>query len=649
MNKTLSFFITLVILAVNINVHGWVVDYPYDVIIVTAGKPDGVEVPSMQMILRAKQAADLHENIQSRYYIVCGREGSGKSPENEGMLTNLLPAGDPKWENWMDEWYSWHANPKFCRYVNDRIPGGVMLHIMLKSWGIDVPFLIIVDDPADVGAVCLEKGFTKIGVIGNGTGPEGRSMESLSIKGLSFTAIADYSNPDSVYQWIVDRAWVKPFNAREQSIPLGGVEAVIAQSYIPGGSCGNSADSGISSDGTEKWHKWNSCHHRELPCYHSALFTMSVEEGRVARAVNNFKQRNSKLLALTGNAWCEMTAGERLTIEAVAHGVPAEKIFVDRHSSGSGGNVEQAYYAMVQRACTTAMYTSNNGSSLGSWAITGSQSGTLTSTYGTEAKDGESPAGMIGPSVDGEMYSISQLAFGKPITPYQTIKARGGWINAGETMHFDYHNGSEYAHLTGLDLNARIFLENAVTGESFEITTIQKLEKAFDAAYIYSVIDLEFDTPDTIPQGVYNLVFLNADGHAGYHRAALGVGAADQINVDSLYRVMYHTDFTVPYTVHTKLINCNKNLQISFLPSVYPNPIAGKTYVSFYVQNISPGNKIAFSVYNVSGRFLWGKKISVMSDRISAIWDGKDNKGRSLGSGAYFLMVQYNGIKKVRQ
>ncbi|MFH1762029.1 MAG: hypothetical protein ABIA63_13105, partial [bacterium] len=502
-------FLIIILLSTYLITQGLVIDYPYDAIVITADQPEGVVVPSRQMILRAKHAHDLHENLQARVYIVTGKLGSGKTPFTDGMYTNLRQPGDSGYADWMITWNQ--NNIQMGRYGNQRVPGGIMLNIMLKSWGIDTPFMLLVEDPSEVGNACIEKGFSRIGVMGSGGAPEGEAISSLSANGLSYTLIPDYENGDSVYQWIVDSAWVQPFNGAEKGIPAEGIDVMMMQGYCPVGGWGGPENNSVdSSTGTCRWHRSYDCHDWDPPC-HSNIHSSMVGLGRLSNAVNNFKQRNCKMLMVTGGGNCQLTSGERYTIAAIGMGVPPEKIFVDRWSGSSGTNCIAVYNMMKEMGYSSVMYTSMNGNDMNQAAWKAENGGILTAVYHTEAANGPEPFRMMGPLYTYELMSICQLKYGDLKIKSEDWLIVGGWVDQGEKLFLDFHDGGMFGYCYNLDSNAQIYLENAVTGESFEITDKKKYE-AIHSGYIYEKMDIELYTPDTIPEGVYNLVWVNPDG-----------------------------------------------------------------------------------------------------------------------------------------
>ncbi|MFH1760608.1 MAG: FlgD immunoglobulin-like domain containing protein [bacterium] len=639
MLKSKSIFLLFVILTVNTNIYSWVMDYPYDAVVVAADKPEAVTVPSMLMILRTKLAHDLHKKIQSRYYIVTGRLGCGKTALTDGIPTNLKAPGHPDFEAWMGEWVT--KRDQYNRYAQERIPGGVMLFIMLQSWGIDLPFLILVDDPAEVGSVCKERGFEKIGLIGNGSGPESEVMSSLTARDFSYTIFEDYANGDSVYQWIVDSAWVQPFNSGEQRIPMD-VEAVFQQAYENRNGGGGPEDNSFQSDGRQTWHQWYQCvEQHDPPCYHTNISGGMVAFGRGSRAVNNFKQRKSKLLVFTGGGQYLMNScSERCAIEAIAHGVPPENIYIDRWSGSSPTNCMAAYFAMKEKGCKTAMHTSLNGKDIRLWTVDGDSGGTLTATYGTAYWDGPEPFKMLGPVFNDEMMSITQLRYGNLQLIPNWGRSIGGWVETGEKLLLDYDDDMHF-----LNPQAKIYLENAVTGQSFKITEILKIGPVIGGgSYLYNRDSLKLYTPGTIPEGVYNIVFVNPDGHPGYHRAALGVGDRQKVNLDSLYRIRYRYDFRQPVKITwRKAAPLYGKNQIR----ICPNPGFGNLNIQLKVME-QTGSPLEFTVFNASGKALWHRMVLPQTRQYSMIWDGKNNQGKALSSGNYYLMVRNGSIENVR-
>jgi flagellar hook assembly protein FlgD len=72
----------------------------------------------------------------------------------------------------------------------------------------------------------------------------------------------------------------------------------------------------------------------------------------------------------------------------------------------------------------------------------------------------------------------------------------------------------------------------------------------------------------------------------------------------------------------------------------YPNPFYNETQIIFHLIN---AGKTELAIYNMSGQ-----KIRTLinsfytSGRHSVVWDGKNNLGKSVGSGIYFYKIRVN-------
>ncbi len=96
--------------------------------------------------------------------------------------------------------------------------------------------------------------------------------------------------------------------------------------------------------------------------------------------------------------------------------------------------------------------------------------------------------------------------------------------------------------------------------------------------------------------------------------------------------------------------------------SVYPNPFTTKTVISYSIGSCGQssvigenhklitdyGSPITISIYDLSGRLIRKLHVgrstpqtsSIKHEALSVIWDGKDNYGRHLPSGVYFLKTE---------
>ena len=451
---------------------GGVVDYTYDAVIVTSGRPDGVAIPSRAMILRSKLASDLHETITARYYITTGKLGSGKTILTDGGQTNA----DEEWDRFDGGFYG-----------ENRIPGGRMLYIMCWSYGIAPQFLRIVDDPADVGEFCQQNSISEILVIGDGSGPEGDAIASLDAQNLSYALQPDYANPNSVFQWIVDNSWVRPFTPEEAAIPMD-IEVVATFGRIPWGSTPYNDD--LRHDGR------SSCRHFDPMCFHRALNHSDNQLRRISAGVNNFKQRNAEILACWGGNWLDFTNGETHTIMAIAHGVHPDDIYIDRTSQGSGGNAAACYEMMKSRGYHSAMTTSE--------------------PHATYLKRQEEKEGY---ALDVYVYDMDLDSLPSPFLPIGPVRDDINHIYYTRLGAHKFDLGArkeiKVHGIANVQSGTQFTLENLTTGELFDPVEFVYQE-------VYSGV--KFKTNPAMTEGLYQIVMVNPTGHPGYVREAFSVG-----------------------------------------------------------------------------------------------------------------------------
>ncbi|MFA7058134.1 MAG: T9SS type A sorting domain-containing protein, partial [Candidatus Cloacimonadales bacterium] len=72
--------------------------------------------------------------------------------------------------------------------------------------------------------------------------------------------------------------------------------------------------------------------------------------------------------------------------------------------------------------------------------------------------------------------------------------------------------------------------------------------------------------------------------------------------------------------------------------SNYPNPFNPETTISF---NNPQTGKVSLSIYNIKGQLVK----SLLDDEAiagphSVVWNGKDNRGKSVASGIYFAKIK---------
>jgi len=75
----------------------------------------------------------------------------------------------------------------------------------------------------------------------------------------------------------------------------------------------------------------------------------------------------------------------------------------------------------------------------------------------------------------------------------------------------------------------------------------------------------------------------------------------------------------------------------------YPNPFNPETTISFFTTEVT--ENIEVNIYNVKGQRIRSFKIQNSSFKIKkVVWDGKDDRGKTVGSGVYFCRLRCGDI-----
>jgi len=91
--------------------------------------------------------------------------------------------------------------------------------------------------------------------------------------------------------------------------------------------------------------------------------------------------------------------------------------------------------------------------------------------------------------------------------------------------------------------------------------------------------------------------------------------------------------------------------EITYVKSVlsqnYPNPFNPTTKINY---SLKENSKVSINIYNIKGQ----KVKQLVSDQLStgqhsAVWNGKDNNGRSVSSGIYFYKLKTGNFEKTRK
>jgi len=113
-----------------------------------------------------------------------------------------------------------------------------------------------------------------------------------------------------------------------------------------------------------------------------------------------------------------------------------------------------------------------------------------------------------------------------------------------------------------------------------------------------------------------------------------------------IYLVKTKPDVGVEETENSKSKIQNPRL------AIYPNPFSDKTVISVKCSMPSNGSEITLRIYDLSGRSVKSFPLTTdyLSQTITAQWDGKDNSGKKVPGGIYFLRFvtgKYNATRKL--
>ena len=74
----------------------------------------------------------------------------------------------------------------------------------------------------------------------------------------------------------------------------------------------------------------------------------------------------------------------------------------------------------------------------------------------------------------------------------------------------------------------------------------------------------------------------------------------------------------------------------------FPNPFNPETTIYFETTNLHENSRI--EIFNIKGQKIkmFDVILSAVEGKYSVIWDGKDDKGKKVGSGLYFYKINTN-------
>jgi flagellar hook assembly protein FlgD len=86
---------------------------------------------------------------------------------------------------------------------------------------------------------------------------------------------------------------------------------------------------------------------------------------------------------------------------------------------------------------------------------------------------------------------------------------------------------------------------------------------------------------------------------------------------------------------------------VTALQGNYPNPFNPETRISF---SLGQEGNVRVQVYNIKGQLVKNLLEERMeSGQHSLIWDGRDDRGRAVGSGMYFYRLQTEDYSSTRK
>jgi len=86
--------------------------------------------------------------------------------------------------------------------------------------------------------------------------------------------------------------------------------------------------------------------------------------------------------------------------------------------------------------------------------------------------------------------------------------------------------------------------------------------------------------------------------------------------------------------------------EVTTLNNAYPNPFRANNITKIEV-GIKAGETGTFTIYNVRGEVV--KAVKLIPGYHTIIWDGKDSKGNSCGSGIYFYRLTTPSLNQTRK
>ena len=251
----------------------------------------------------------------------------------------------------------------------------------------------------------------------------------------------------------------------------------------------------------------------------------------------------------------------------------------------------------------------------------------------------------------GSLSTLEVRGSSKPYRSYLKFDVQGTQLVRAAKLRLYVNNsagGAGEVHVVSNEYEASsvAWNEHGITWEN-----APALEMQAPMATITSALDdgwVEFDVTDTIRNGVVSFGIQNSSSNTrtfsskeGAHPPELAIASMPPLREQRRLPHEYTPDEPGPVDKSLAAI------QTSSLRSVYPNPTHSGAWIEYQLAN---NESVHMRIFNARGqrvRTLRAGTGSLGARRV--LWDGRDDAGRALGSGVYFLQLDLGAQRFIRK
>jgi hypothetical protein len=200
------------------------------------------------------------------------------------------------------------------------------------------------------------------------------------------------------------------------------------------------------------------------------------------------------------------------------------------------------------------------------------------------------------------------------------------------------------------------FLVHTGSGDVSDVSAVFSFEGPFELLSADSIMITSISPGDSVELSwqLKTKPLAHPDFARGLFSCSIEVHASGSIAYPRYFHVKtYKKNFGVNYVA--KETGSDGGMSISFVPKVFrlfqnsPNPFNPQTNITYDIPE-GDSRRVRLKVYNVRGKLVKNLVDEIKeAGRYTVHWDGRDNRGRKLGTGIYFYVIDAGPFRSVRK